>query len=207
MREAGALLHPVFGINIVVNSASRHSGLFCGDFDVAWRESCKYVQQCYGLPIKDQADVVFVSCGGFPKDLNFYQGSKSLFNAVRAVKPGGTLVMLAECSEGAGAKDFFDWLTPLREGHLDQSLREAFTIAGYIFYAACENIRKANILLLAGPKLDARIVNDMGIRKYDRMEDIMADVDIKGKDVYIIPYGGSVMPQTGADYTRFSTEI
>ena len=122
MREAGALLHPVFGINIVVNSASRHSGLFCGDFDVAWRESCKYVQQCYGLPIKDQADVVFVSCGGFPKDLNFYQGSKSLFNAVRAVKPGGTLVMLAECSEGAGAKDFFDWLTPLREGHLDQSL-------------------------------------------------------------------------------------
>ena len=207
MREAGALLHPVFGINIVVNSASRHSGLFCGDFDVAWRESCKYVQQCYGLPIKDQADVVFVSCGGFPKDLNFYQGSKSLFNAVRAVKPGGTLVMLAECSEGAGAKDFFDWLTPLREGHLDQSLREAFTIAGYIFYAACENIRKANILLLAGPKLDARIVNDMGIRKYDRMEDIMADVDIKDKDVYIIPYGGSVMPQTEADYTRFSTEI
>ncbi len=64
---------------------------------------------------KDQADVVFVSCGGFPKALNFYQGSKSLFNAVRAVKPGGTLVMLAECSEGAGAKDFFDWLTPLRE--------------------------------------------------------------------------------------------
>jgi len=47
----------------------------------------------------------------------------------------------------------------------------------------------------------------MGIRKYDRMEDIMADVDIKGKDVYIIPYGGSVMPQTEADYTRFSTEI
>lgn len=31
-----------------------------------------------------------------------------------------------------------------------------------------ENIRKANILLLAGPKLDAQIVNDMGIRKYDR---------------------------------------
>ena len=207
MREAGALLHPVFGINIVVNSASRHSGLFCGDFDAAWRESCKYVQQCYGLPIKDQADVVFVSCGGFPKDLNFYQGSKSLFNAVRAVKPGGTLVMLAECSEGAGAKDFFDWLTPLREGHLDQSLREAFTIAGYIFYAACENIRKANILLLAGPKLDARIVNDMGIRKYDRMEDIMADIDIKDKDVYIIPYGGSVMPQLKEEYAELCSNI
>ena len=44
-------------------------------------------------------------------------------------------------------------------------------------------------------------------RKYDRMEDIMADIDIKDKDVYIIPFGGSVMPQTEADYSRFSEEI
>jgi len=39
------------------------------------------------------------------------------------------------------------------------------------------------------------------------MEDIMADIDIKDKDVYIIPFGGSVMPQTEADYARFSEEI
>lgn len=36
------------------------------------------------------------------------------------------------------------------------------------------------------------------------MEDIMADIDIKDKDVYIIPFGGSVMPQTEADYARFT---
>lgn len=207
MREAGALLKPVFGINIVVNSASRYSGLFCGDFDAAWRESCRYVQKCYGVPIDHQADIVFVSCGGFPKDLNFYQSTKSLFNASRAVKPGGTLVMLAECSEGAGAKDFFDWLKPLREGHLDQSLREAFTIGGYIFYAACENIRKANVLLLAGPELDANVVGDMGVQKYDSIESIISEIDFKDKDIYIIPYGGSLMPQTETDYHRFSTEI
>ena len=207
MREAAALLKPVFGINIVVNSASKHSGLFCGDFDAAWRESCRYDQKCYGVEIDHQADIVFVSCGGFPKDLNFYQSSKSLFNASRAVKPGGTLVMLAECSEGAGAKDFFDWLKPLREGHLDKSLREAFTIGGYIFYAACENIRRANVLLLAGPELDANVVGDMGVKKYDTMEAILADIDFKDKDVYIMPYGGSLMPQMKEDYARFSTEI
>ena len=86
--------------------------------------------------------------------------------------------------------------------------REAFTIAGYIFYAACENIRKANILLLAGPISWMPGLSTIWASEVsDRMEDIMADVDIKGKDVYIIPYGGSVMPQTEADYTRFSTEI
>lgn len=38
MCEAAELVHVTFGINIVVDSSSRHSGLFCGDFDKAWKE-------------------------------------------------------------------------------------------------------------------------------------------------------------------------
>ena len=45
-----------------------------------------YIQKSYGLPINYEADVVFASCGGFPKDLNFYQSVKSLLNAVNAMK-------------------------------------------------------------------------------------------------------------------------
>ena len=154
------MVHPIFGINICVNSASKHSGLFCGDFDEAWKQSCLFIQKSYGLPIEYEADVVFVSCGGFPKDLNFYQSTKSLFNGVRALKQGGTLVLLAECCEGSGAKDFFDWIEPLKQGRLDESLREEFTIGGYIFYAACEAIRKGRVLLLSS--LAPETVADMG---------------------------------------------
>ena len=106
MREAGAMVHVTFGINIVVDTSSRHSGLFCGEFDKAWQASCSYVQKGYGLPIDYQADVVIASCGGFPKDLNFYQSTKTLFNASRAVKEGGTLIMLAECPEGKRFQGF-----------------------------------------------------------------------------------------------------
>ena len=110
------MVHVTFGINIVVDTSSRHSGLFCGEFDKAWQASCSYVQKGYGLPIDYQADVVIASCGGFPKDLNFYQSTKTLFNASRAVKEGGTLIMLAECPEGSGSRDFFDWIKPLSKG-------------------------------------------------------------------------------------------
>ena len=88
MIEAGKLVDPTFGINICVNSASKHSGLFCGDFDAAWKASCMYIQKSYGLPIDHEADVVFVSCGGFPKDLNFYQSTKSLFNGAQTGRNG-----------------------------------------------------------------------------------------------------------------------
>ncbi|MFR4008140.1 MAG: hypothetical protein ACLT0Y_01635 [Christensenellales bacterium] len=57
-----------------------------------------------------------VSCGGYPKDLNLYQAVKSLLNAAQALKPGGTMVFLAECPEGGGAPDFFDWIHSLDRG-------------------------------------------------------------------------------------------
>ncbi len=198
MSQAAKLLHVTFGINVVVNTVSEHSGLFCGDFDQAWMASCRYVQQCYGLPIEKEADVVIASCGGFPKDMNLYQSTKTLFNAVRAVKPGGTLILLAECPEGGGAADFFAWNTPLQEGRLDQALRKDFTIGGYIFYAACESLRRADTLLLS--KIDPDQVRAMGIRAYSELSELMTQVDFHEKDVYVIPYGGSVMPQCGDDY-------
>ena len=201
MSQAAKLLHVTFGINVVVNTVSEHSGLFCGDFDQAWMASCRYVQQCYGLPIEKEADVVIASCGGFPKDMNLYQSTKTLFNAVRAVKPGGTLILLAECPEGGGAADFFAWNTPLQEGRLDQALRKdrLYRIPGfYIFYAACESLRRADTLLLS--KIDPDQVRAMGIRAYSELSELMTQVDFHEKDVYVIPYGGSVMPQCGDDY-------
>lgn len=205
MCEAAELVHVTFGINIVVDSSSRHSGLFCGDFDKAWKESCRYVQQSYGLPIDYEADVVIVSCGGFPKDLNFYQSTKSLFNGAKAVKKGGTLILLAACSEGSGAKDFFDWIEPLKRGCLDEALRKDFTIGGYIFYAACESIRKARTLLLSG--LEPEVIKDMQVDSYRDMDALLSQVDFKNKDVYIIPYGGSVMPQLKEEYTELCKNI
>ena len=202
MDEAAALVNPVFGINIVVNTASKLSGLFCGNFHNAWLESCRYQQKCYGLPIENEADIVIASCGGYPKDINLYQSTKSLFNATRAVKKGGILILLAECREGGGAKDFFDWNTPLKEGRLDEALRKDFTIGGYIFYAACESIRKSNVLLLG--KIDPEEVKDMGIKAYDDINKLLENVDFKDKSVYIMPYGGSVMPQKKDEYEKFS---
>lgn len=192
MNEAAKLIDVAFGINIIVNSDSKHSKLICGDFHDAWLKSCKYVDAAYGLPIKKEADIVIASCGGYPKDINLYQSTKSLFNASRAVKKGGTLILLAECSEGGGAPDFFNWIDPLKRGVLDEELRANFTIGGYIFYAACEAIAKSNVMMLSS--IDKDVVKDMKITASDNLEELLNKVDCKNKDVYVIPYGGNVVP-------------
>lgn len=192
MNEAAKFIDVAFGINIVVNSSSKHSKLICGDFHDAWLKSCKYVDDAYGLPIKKEADIVIASCGGYPKDINLYQSTKSLFNATRAVKKGGTLILLAECIEGGGAPDFFNWIDPLKRGVLDEELRASFTIGGYIFYAACEAIAKCNVYMLSS--IDPDVVKDMKITASNNIEDLLNKINYKNKDVYAIPYGGNVVP-------------
>ena len=206
MADAAALVAPAFGISIVVSAQAELSGLFCGDMDAAWRESCAFCQRCYGREIAEEADVVVASCGGFPKDLNLYQGVKSLLNGVNALKPGGTFVFLCQCPEGGGAPDFFDWTKPLAQGRLDAALRESFTIAGYIFYASCESIRKAGRFLMLSD-IDPALVRDMGIDSYQNVEDIQAQLDLRGKSVAVIPYGGYVLPQNGEVFRRLNGEF
>ncbi|MEW9080343.1 nickel-dependent lactate racemase [Terrisporobacter glycolicus] len=197
MNEAAKFIDVAFGINIVVNSSSKHSKLICGDFHDAWLKSCKYVDDAYGLPIKKEADIVIASCGGYPKDINLYQSTKSLFNATRAVKKGGTLILLAECSEGGGAPDFFNWIDPLKRGVLDEELRESFTIGGYIFYAVCEAIEKCNVYMLSS--IDPDVLKDMKIIASNNIEDLLNKINFKNKDIYVIPYGGNVVPLLDED--------
>ncbi|MCI8649121.1 MAG: nickel-dependent lactate racemase [Anaerotruncus sp.] len=193
MNEAANLVAPVFGINLVVNSQNEHCRLLCGHWKAAWEESCAVVEQVMGVPIQHKADIVVVSCGGYPKDINLYQGVKALLNAAQAVRDGGELVFLAECREGGGAPEFFDWIAPLRRGTLDADLRANFSIAGYIFYASCEVIARCKAVFML-TQIPHEQVAPMKLRAYDTIEQLLQQVDFTGKDVYVMPYGGYTVP-------------
>jgi nickel-dependent lactate racemase len=192
MVEAAQLVDPAFSINLIVNSRQELCALYCGHWLHAWEESCHTVQDLFGLPIGKKADVVIASCGGYPKDINLYQAVKTLLNAAQALKDGGTLVFLAECREGGGTPAFFDWIRPLKEGRLDAALRAGFTISGYIFYAACEAIARAKVMMLTQLKPD--VAASMALEAYDDISALSKKLDIAGKDVYVMPYGGAVVP-------------
>ena len=152
----------------------------------------RLVQQISGVPISQKADIVIASCGGYPKDINLYQGIKTLLNMGQAVKPGGTMIFVAQCPDGGGAPDFFDWSRSLKTNSLDADLRAGFTIAGYIFYAGCEVIRGGRVLMLT--ELSPETLRDMGIEGYTDMQQLLASVDFTGKDVIVMPHGGSTVP-------------
>ena len=193
MAEAAQLVYVAFSINLVVATSGVHNGIFSGNLDKAWKASCDYQKHCYEIPIDHQADIVLCSTGGHPKDMNLYQGCKGMLNAMRALKPGGTMLWLCKCPEGGGAPDYFSWLKPLSEGHLDESLRADFTIGGYIFYLTVEQLHKAaHVYTLT--ELDPEMVRPMGIEAGNDLESMVKRIDFTGKSVYVLPFAGSVVP-------------
>jgi len=192
MNDAARLVAPTFGINVVMDTQTGNCRLICGDFTKAWEESCRIVQQMMGVPIEKKADIVCGSCRGKNKDINLYQGVKSLINAAEAVKEGGQIIFLAECREGGGAEAYFSWIESVRRGTLDADLRRNFTISGYIFYASIEAMAKAETLILTD--IPAKTLDGMGAKVFSDLDSLLKEVDFKGKDVYVMPYGGYTVP-------------
>ena len=192
MNEAASFVDVTYGINIVVATNGRFSGLFGGDLFEAWKESCIYQKKCYEKWIDHEADIVVVSSGGYPKDMNLYQGCKGMLNGIRAMKEGGQMLWLCKCPEGCGAPDYTAWLKPLKEGRLDSALRADFTIGGFIFYLTVENLRKGECRILT--TIDNDTAQPMGMNAFTDAADFVQGIDFTGKRVYVIPYGGSVVP-------------
>ena len=193
MCEAAAMVEQLYTVNLVMNADMRLARIYAGHWMDAWLAGCRAADEMYRVPIAEKADVIVASCGGYPKDMSLYQGTKTIDNVESGLKPGGTLVLVAECREGGGPAEYFDWCKPLREGRLDPALRENFTIPGYIFYLNCEQARRYNIIMLTG--VDPALVAPMGIRAFRDPAALLAQLDLEGKLVYIIPNGSTVIPR------------
>ena len=193
MCEAAAMIQDLFVVTLVMNPEMQLSGIYAGHYLTSWLEACHEVDRLYRVPIQEKADVIIASCGGYPKDMSLYQGTKLIDNVEFGLKPGGTLVLVMECRDGGGPAEYFDWIGPLTAGTLDADLRRHFTIPGYIFYLNCEQARRYRILMYTSVAQDQ--VAPMGITTFTDMEELLSQVDLDGKLIYVIPNGSTVIPR------------
>ena len=192
MLEAAAMMRNLFMITLVTDAEFRLASIFAGHWRTSWERACDDVRRIYTVPIKEKADVVITSCGGFPKDESLYQGTKAVDNVISALKDGGTHLLLLEGRNGGGSPDSFDGIGPLVDGSFETELRDNFTVGGYIFFLNCEQASRFNILMYSS--IPAETVKPMGIKAYDDLDKLMADADLEGKSIYVIPTGSTVLP-------------
>ena len=93
------------GLRFIVNEVpggNRLAGVFAGHPVLAHRHACNFARKALDVKIPQQADIVISDA--YPADLDFWQALKGLNAACRAVRKGGTVVLVTPCWEGACAQ-------------------------------------------------------------------------------------------------------
>ena len=97
-----------FNVNVAIDKERRITGVFAGDMVESHRIGAEFVEKQARVTLPTPADAVVVSSAGYPLDATFYQAVKGLLTAVEIVKQGGSILLVAACSEGIGSKPFTD---------------------------------------------------------------------------------------------------
>ncbi len=168
---------------------------FAGDLIEAHQQACNLVDGFYKVPIPEPADLVVVSCGGYPKDINFIQAHKSLHNAFYAVKKGGVILALAECREGIGAETFLDWFNFTNDDEFRDSLKRYYQLNGTTALALKMKTHAARLILVSN--LPGELVKKLGMTPASNLEEgwKLAQSMLPGNFCcYVIPNGSLTLP-------------
>ena len=185
-----------FILNVVLDEHKQVVKAVAGHYIQAHREGCRYLDGLYKVSIPQLADIVVVSQGGYPKDLNLYQTQKALDNAKHVVRPGGTIILVGSCKEGFGEKTFEEWMTHAKSPQeLIDRIQKDFRLGGHKAAAIALVQQKAQISLVS--LLPEEQVRQMSCVPYPSVQQAL-DEALKQygpqAKVLVMPYGGSTLP-------------
>jgi len=102
---AGMASHD-FMLDVALARDRSIAGVFAGNAIEAHRQGVGFVSETLLERLDEPVDAVITSAAGYPLDMTFYQAIKGITAAHHILKPGGKILLLAECQEGAGAPEF-----------------------------------------------------------------------------------------------------
>jgi nickel-dependent lactate racemase len=197
MTEGARLAGVDFILNVVMNSKGKIVRAFAGDLEEAFNEAVKLVNDLYRVVANRRADIVVVSAGGHPGDIDLYQAYKGLDNALEAVKRNGVIVLVAECPEGHGHQVFYEWMK--RYGDLKKVEREVkrhFIMGGHKAYYLLKALKNHTIILVSS--LPDYYASDVFKFKTSRaINDAFKEaLKISGSSskVWVLPHGNHTLP-------------
>jgi nickel-dependent lactate racemase len=100
LRGMAVKTGPAFLLNVTLNEQRQITGVYAGDIIAAHKVGYESVRRTAMQRFDAPFDVVVTTNSGYPLDMNLYQCVKGMSAAARVVKPGGTIIMAAECREG-----------------------------------------------------------------------------------------------------------
>jgi nickel-dependent lactate racemase len=203
LLEAARMVRCDLLLNTVLSPQKEILGVYAGELEAAHLAACAQVRELY-QPLTPRVDLAVISSGGEPKDINLIQAQKALDYGCRAVREGGTIILLAACRDGFGHENFYPWFRYQDLDQFEAALRQNYQINGQTAHSLLSKTRRFRVILVSG--FDAAVTAHMGMEKADSLQQAI-DLALSRlpamPKTLIIPDGGLVLPRIGAKIQNF----
>jgi len=129
MREVALMTEPDLLLNVTLNRSRQITGVFAGELVAAHKQGTKAAKAAAMVPVDQPYDIVITTNSGYPLDINLYQSVKGMSCAAQIVKPGGSIIIASECSNGI--PDYGEYGPIVREAGSVQAIYEIIGQPGY----------------------------------------------------------------------------
>jgi lactate racemase len=185
-------------LNVVLDPRGCLLQAFFGDFRAAHQVGVEFSRRVYGVPYRNQADIVVAS--SHPCDIEFWQAHKSLYPADTLVREGGTIIVVTPCPEGVSIthQDMLQYtaLSPEKIESLVQS-GEIKDVASGALALAWAKVRQHARICLVSDGISRLESEALGFAKYESLEDaFQSALQVHGvqSSVYVLPHAPDSLP-------------
>lgn len=186
-----------FILNVVLDENKKVLAAYAGHPIKAHRQAAQYLDAIYRVEVSELADIVIASAGGYPKDINLYQAQKAIDNAWRAVRPGGILILVAQCPEGLGDGVLERWAGEAASpDQLITRAQTAFELGGHKAAAIAMVAKRISIFLVS--ELDPVWAQKLFLAPFSDLAQALVEARHQlgpQASILVIPQAGSVLPQ------------
>ena len=191
-ERIAALVNPSFAINAIVDEKGRAVRVFAGHWRAAHRQACAQYLHDRSAKIPHKRDLVIVSCGGDPYDINLIQAHKALDMATAACNEGGTIILLAQCRDGLGRADFLKWFEGKDSAALEARLHKSYEVNGQTAWALLSKAERFQVILVS--ELQDVEVEKMGMTPAPSLTVALSKANSISPG-FILPRGAAWLPR------------
>jgi len=201
VEEIGRMIGVDLALNVVIGTDKNILACFWGPPEEVILKGIRYIRDHIQLDLGEvlhQFDLVIASAGGYPKDINFYQSQKALTHACLFAKPGGKIILAAECRDGFGSEKFESFIssrsTP--EEVISEFESNDFEIGPHKAYQLAKQVMEHEVYLISSMKTD-----DVTRLKLKHRVDIQSAINEvisespRDVRVAVLPYATHTMPR------------
>ncbi len=100
IQQAAGMAGEIFLLNVTLNKHKHITGVFAGELTAAHTAGCAFARETAMVKVDKPFEIVLTSNSGYPLDLNLYQAVKGMSAAAQVVRPGGAIIIAADCWDG-----------------------------------------------------------------------------------------------------------